>query len=388
MDTNSPQKKKKILQVCYSLKAGGIETLVASLNDYLDHDRYDVHFLIMSHNENDLFYKNRVESNGGTIKDVTPTSRNPLLRKIERRQRYYKLLRESDYDIVHIHASQGLNGVDVLLARMAGVKHIIAHAHSASNIKQYFEGDRYAWVKKNVHRFGVKVLDTYSDIKIACSLDAAKWVFSKTDPDKVLIIKNGIDIEKFSFNPRSRERIRVQFGIGDEVVAGAVGRMCPVKNHTFLLDAFESLLKEGKMKLLLCGDGECRAEIENKIQKKGLQDSIILVGLIDNVQDYLSSLDVFLFPSLYEGLGMAAVEAQVSGLPCILSDGVPNDTSISSNVISLPLSKELWRNEMEALLESNPSCLNRTLVKKEQYAEWSILNTVKEINSVYAGLLD
>lgn len=386
MDKNSPQ-KKKILQVCYSLKAGGIETLVTSLNDYLDHDLYDVHFLIMSHDENDLFYKDRVENNGGIIKDVTPTSHNPIVKKIQRRQKYYKLLKKGNYDIVHVHASQGLNGIDVLLAKMAGVRHIVAHAHSASSINKYFKDDKFAWGKKSIHRLGVKALDAYPDVKIACSRDAAKWVFPKTDIDDVLIVKNGIDTEKFIFNPHSREKIRAQLGIKDMALAGAVGRMSPVKNHAFLIDAFEDLLREGEMKLLLCGDGECRADIEDKIREKELQDSVILVGLTENVPDYLSSMDFFLFPSLYEGLGMAAVEAQISGLPSILSDGVPDDTAISDDAVCLPLSEELWRREMEVLLESYPSHRDRSLVTSERYSEWSISNTAKEINAVYTGLL-
>ena len=152
--------------------------------------------------------------------------------------------------------------------------------------------------------------------------------------NQLIIIKNGIDVDKFSFNQIIRDRVRKEYRIGsDEILIGQVGRFSIQKNHIFTLDVFKKILSQSKQyKLMLVGDGELRHEIETIISDNGLEDYVILVGSVNNVQDYLNAMDVFVFPSLYEGFGIVAIEAEATGLPVIAAEQLPRDMNVTGDV--------------------------------------------------------
>lgn len=177
----------------------------------------------------------------------------------------------------------------------------------------------------------------------SCSTDASEWLYGKrfTRTNKVVIVNNAIEASLYTFNESQRVHIRTERGWTDKFVVGHVGRFTHAKNHVFILDIFKEINRMHPDSILvLVGDGEDRKDIEEKIKTEGLESVVVLAGSVGNVHEYVQAMDVFLFPSLHEGLGMALIEAQAAGLRCFASeDGVPKEAAITDLVEYIPLSK-------------------------------------------------
>ena len=200
-------------------------------------------------------------------------------------------------------------------------------------------------------------------------------------------MRNAIDTDRFKFNVAARNRICTELNLGDKFVIGHVGRFSYPKNHEFIVDIFNEVAKtERDAYLLLVGDGELRGAIENKVAGMGLSDKVIFVGSVSNVNDYLSAMDVFLFPSRFEGLGVVGIEAQASGLPVIASTMVPRDVSLTPNVTFLALDAPLeqWAkvvHECKAFKRTNDS---NTAVAKA----YGIENSARRLENFYKDVLN
>ncbi len=161
------------------------------------------------------------------------------------------------------------------------------------------------------------------------------------DSGKVIVIPNAIDTKKYFYDGDKRNRKRFELGLQDYFVVGHIGRFHPQKNHKFLLEIFKCIKeKQEKSKLVLVGDGPLRSQIENQIQKLGIEDSVMLLGSRSDVPEILQAMDVLVFPSLYEGLPGVVLEAQAAGLPCIVSDTVTEEVAITNLVKYLSLKRE------------------------------------------------
>ena len=173
----------------------------------------------------------------------------------------------------------------------------------------------------------------------AYSLDAGRDRFGKNITEntaKFCVLNNAIDAEAFCYDVEKRGRIRTQFGLEDSVVFGPIGRFFEQKNHAFLIDIFCEISKQCEnAKLMLVGDGELKEQISQKVLDKGLKDKVIFTGVQEDVVPFYQAMDVFLFPSLYEGLGMVAVEAQATGLPCVISDKVSKKCILTADLVSV-----------------------------------------------------
>ncbi len=237
----------------------------------------------------------------------------------------FKLMKKEKYDAVHVHGSSGLLGIEVFLARMAGVP--IRVVHSRNTMCD--------------HGFMDKLLRPvmYSCMTkgLACSEAAGKWLFGSRAFE---VIHNGLNTEEFQFNEEVRRAARAELGIGDELVVGFAGNIKPQKNPLFLVDILSELVKrDPSAKLVVVGDGVMMNKMTDKVNESALSQNVIFVGRSNKVSKYMAAMDAFLFPSLYEGFGNVAIEAQLSGLPVFVSDTVPSDCRITKQVVFLPIDK-------------------------------------------------
>lgn len=242
------------------------------------------------------------------------------------------------YDVVHVNGNSATATIELLAAKLAGVKVRIAHNHTTNT------GHRI------LHHLLLPLFRRLYTDGLACSETAGLWLFGK---GCFKVLNNAIDTEKYRFSAIQRENYRKEFGIpNDHVVIGHVGKMNAPKNHFKLLEVFSEYHKTHDKSMLLCvGYGELRNELEHKIDEMNLQSAVILTGLRTDIPGFLCAMDVFVFPSKYEGLGLAVIEAEASGLPCLLSDRVPQDVYMSSNMRSMSLNAHSseWADGIDSL---------------------------------------
>lgn len=310
------QKKSEpivVAQIMGKWVGGGVEAVI--MNYYRHIDRSKIQFDFICDEDSTNIPYDEIKNLGGHVILCPPYQKLPKYLKFLK-----NLFREKKYAIVHSNINT-LSVFPLYVAKKAGVPVRIAHSHSTSNPKEW---------KKNLLKNALRPFSKrYATDYFACTEHAGAYQFGKkaVEQGKVKIITNAIDIEKFKFDPEARKRLRKEFGFSDEdFVVGNIGRMIPQKNQLFLLDAFNELKKENpNVKLLIIGDGDLRAKIDEKIEKLGLQKDVHIEKYRKDVNKCYSAMDLFAFPSIYEGLGMVAVEAQYSGLPCIISNHVPVD---------------------------------------------------------------
>lgn len=291
-----------------------------------------------------------------------------------------KLIKDKGYNCVHIHADTANKLlISGLAAKAAGARRIILHSHAAG-----VDGN-HRLMKKIIHMTCRRILRNIATDYVACSEKAALWMFPNVPLRQIKIIHNGIDLYRFSFNSKVRSRVRAELGITDEVVLGNVGRFSYVKNHEFMIHVFKQIVNRGiNAKLLLVGAGECELQLRELAEKFKLTDKVIFFGTTSNVSDLLQAMDVFLFPSRSEGLGIAGIEAQATGLPVICSDRVPREIDFTGNVYFLPITNneiQVWVDTVVKLIEENR---NRylTLDEKKQW-DFDISSVVVKFLELY-----
>jgi glycosyltransferase involved in cell wall biosynthesis len=255
----------------------------------------------------------------------------------------------------------------------------IAHAHSTIGAW------RSEW-KKNLLKYSLRPLSNlYATHLLACSEYAGRWQFGKGG--KFTVIKNSIDTSVYRFSHDTRERVRKAFAVTDKLLVGNVGRFSPQKNHLYLIDVFAKIRRSNQNAMLvLIGDGPLKVEAESKATELGLTGSILFLGARDrdDVGELYQAFDVFVFPTLYEGLGLAVVEAQCSGLLCVVSDAVPEEAIVNgSTCMRLPVlvGAGKWAAAVEELVGCGGK--NRKECSKEACRQWDISETVGILQGVY-----
>ena len=322
----------RILHVVTYMGRGGLETMIMNYYRHMDRSRVQFDFLV--HRDFRADYDDEIESLGGQIfriPQLIPWSKH-YLRTLE--QFFWS---HPEYRIVHVH-QDCLSSVILKVAEKYGVPVRIAHSHNSNQDKN---------LKYLIKLFYKRQIPTYATHLFACGKDAGDWMFDGTPYQ---IMNNAIDAKQYIYNAESRLRIRSELKIDtDAFVIGHVGRFHPQKNHTFLLDIFAVVKRlNSKSVLLLVGDGDLRAEMEQKAATLGISDHVIFTGIRSDVPDLMQTMDCFVFPSLYEGLPVTLVEAQAAGLSCIVSDGVPVECAKTDLVkhISLSASTTQWAEEI------------------------------------------
>lgn len=312
----------RVLQVVTYMGRGGLETML--MNYYRHMDRSQIQFDFLTHRQDRYDYDDEIEQLGGKI------CRLPVLNPFSgnyKRALSYVFETHPEYQIVHVH-QDCLSSVVLKIAKERGVKVRIAHSHSSSQDKN---------LKYPIKLFYQRFIPRYATDCMACSREAGDWMF-RGAPYQIL--NNAIDATSYVFDANKRSEMRQGLGIGADVLClGHVGRFSEVKNHAFLLKILKQTLQFADAKLLLVGNGELKNAIEEQARTEQISDKVIFTGVRADVADLMQTMDVFVLPSLYEGLPLTMVEAQASGLPCLISDKVPIECKLTEHVYQLPLSE-------------------------------------------------
>ena len=313
----------RILHIVTYMGRGGLETMI--MNYYRNIDRNRVQFDFLVHRDFEADYDEEIKELGGKIYRLPPL--NPLSKEyLSKLDSFFK--EHKEYKIVHSHIDC-MSAIPLKYAKLNGVPVRIAHAHSSNQTKD---------LKYPLKLFYKTKISKYANNLFACSNDAGRWMFGKSADFTVL--NNAIDTEKYLFNNNTAQKVRKELNIkNDSLVIGHVGRFENPKNHIFIIDIFAELLKNNSNSvLLLVGEGSLRKSIEEKVNSLGISNKVIFAGLRTDVNELLQAMDVFLFPSLYEGLPVSIIEAQASGLPCLISDKVPIECKKTDLVYHMNLS--------------------------------------------------
>ncbi|MCI9331683.1 MAG: glycosyltransferase family 1 protein [Oscillibacter sp.] len=253
------------------------------------------------------------------------------------------------YDVLHLHTCYWTGFRIEEIAKEMGVSRVVVHSHSTfidepDGVKRAELLRRHEEVKR---AFSPDLATDYW----ACSSLAADWLFGPQIPrDRVRMVKNAIDVGKYRFHPEKRTAIRQELGLEGNFVLGTVGRMSYQKNHSFLIDLFAEFHQiYPRSKLLIVGDGELREALTEQVLHRNLEKAVLLPGWRTDVETYLQAMDLFLLPSRFEGLGIVAVEAAASGLPCVVSSQVPDDVAFTKNIWHRPLDIPAWLSAVEEL---------------------------------------
>lgn len=317
-----------VAHVVNSLNVGGIEIFISNLIKYLkNNSRFKS--IIYVQGDKIGYLENEIAQNNAIIIHTCKLSKHPF--------QYVKSLKRSfineKVDIVHCHMNSR-SAFPLLAAKQANIKFKIAHSHSSSYKANFF--------KKIINFFLKTSTQKLSNIKLACSDEAAKYLFKKND---VLIIKNAIDYNKFHFNEKDREYIRNKYSIEEKkIIIGCVGRTTKLKNHVFLLKLMKKI---ENMELFIVGSGPLKKYLDEEIKKTGLKN-VRLIEANNEIFKYYSAFDIFALPSLFEGLPLTAIEAQVNGLPCILSTNITKECKITKNINFVNLNTEEWIKNINA----------------------------------------
>ena len=328
----------RILQVIGTMNRGGAETLVMEWYRHIDRRAIQFDFLIYGDGKG--AFDDEILALGGRIFHAQKRFyKNPLAHCREIND---FLLAHKEYATVHAHLTD-MSGYIIWMAKHAGVRTAIAHAHVAN--------PRTDLLRKAAWQLGLALIRRYADYSFACSSDAL-WYMTKRTPDRKthFVLNNAIDIEKFRFREESRATWRKQLNAKDgDLVIGHIGRFTREKNHRFLLQAFRLLLTQNpNAMLVLVGDGSLRTAIAAMVKKYGMDNNVRLLGVRGDVQEIMSAFDLFAFPSRYEGLGIVLIEAQANGLPCLVSDTVPEEADVQGGMVTfLPIADEaVWADAM------------------------------------------
>jgi len=372
-------KNIRVCQVLHGIVGGGSEQVVLN---YCSRMR-DIHFDLLYQYEPNPQILERFSEAGINCIQIPDKVHHPL----KHLWTMFKIFKQGKYDVVHSHLDWYMNSYVCLLAMLAGIKKRIAHHHQAYTAQEPVKGPKTRLVSPPNHL--VKSL-LCSILRIPCKMFATHWLAcgeaaaingwgrSAVKKGKVTILPNAIDPDRFKFCETARREIRAKYGIAeDDFVVGHVGRFYPQKNHDFLIDVFAELHKQRvNAKLLLLGDGPLQEKTRQKVETMGLAESVIFAGLQKDPAPFYSAMDIFAFPSLWEGLGIVLLEAQYNGLPCIVSSVVPEEVNISNKILYKQNNIMLWCNDILNL--SNLSRMNE--IENKSY---DINNQLMKLIDIY-----
>ncbi|WP_335424345.1 glycosyltransferase family 1 protein [Bacillus sp. JJ1566] len=317
MMVNNP---KRILHIVGAMNRAGTETML--MNIYRNIERKKVQFDFISYSQQDAHYDEEIRSLGGKVIKLSKTqSIKELVQTIKE---------NGPYDAVHSHTLFHC-GTANIAAKLAGIKIRIAHAHTTLDHSNSVIRKFYIKVMRNI-------ILNFSTHYLACSNQAGRYLFGEMVLRKpnYTFFPNLIDYKNFiEIDTDKVEQFKKEAGLEGSKIVGHIGRFIEPKNHKFLLDVLKNLIKrDSKIKLLLVGDGDLRQEIEEQAKIEGLYNHIKFVGVRSDISTILHSMDVFVFPSIYEGLGLVLLEAQASGVPCIVSEAIQPEADLKIDLVS------------------------------------------------------
>lgn len=367
------EKKIKVAEFVSRLEFGGVESM---LLNYLPHfknkEQFDFHIITQDINVQRCIEE--FEKIGCTVHIVTHKRTNFLKNTKE----VFAIMKAEKFEVVHSHMTM-TNFYVMFLAWVLGIPKRISHSHETSNATGF-----KSLLTDSIIKF---INKCFSTVWMACGYDAGIFLYGKkaVERKKVLIANNAIDLNKFHPNETTQKKIRDLYNIKNSVCIGHVGRFITVKNHSFVVDIFSEFLKfNPDSKLLLIGDGELREEISKKVTKLDLNDKVIFTGNITNTNEFFQAMDVFVLPSLHEGLPVVSIEAQAAGLPCFISSNVDKRCAFTDGVkfLSINASAKEWAN----LIFQHTEKKDRYSSKKAlTVAGYNIEIEAKKLEQIYKG---
>lgn len=335
----------RILHILGSIQRGGTESVV--LNYYRVIDRKKVQFDLVIDENSPCDIPKEMKDLGCVVYKIPPYTNLPKYITSIR-----KICKQGNYKIIHSHMNT-MSVFPLFAAWLAKVPVRIAHSHSSAGGGKDFKRDLLKYMLRPFSKI-------FATKYFACSEYAARWLFGSRVVDKgeVFVLNNAIETGEFAFQQRVRDEQRKILKVEDKFVVGHVGRFSPPKNHFFLIEVFKAFckIKKNSVLLLVGGMGSAGEGIQKKLHKRikdlGLQEKVYFLGTREHIGALYQAMDVFLLPSLYEGLAMVCIEAQCAGLLCVVSDRVPKEAKIQENVIFMSLDEppEKWA---RAILENH-----------------------------------
>lgn len=367
--------KVRVLQFPIANSNGGITHYAVGNWSFMDKDKFSCDFATMSKHLD--FEKSIIDSGAGVkyISCYAEDNADRFASEIE------KLLR-NNYDVVHLHTSFWKSFLVEEIAIRCGIPEIIVHAHSTridiSDDEKRKQAEEIHEMRKK--QFNISLATDFC----ACSNLAGDWLFGDQIPrDRIKIMKNAVNIEKFIFNKKVREKYRHDLGLEDCFVIGNVGRFVYPKNQEFLIEVFAEVCKKVKnARLVLVGTGMLEGKYKETVKKLKIEDKVIFLGNRDDVSNLLQAMDLFCLPSRFEGLGIALIEAQASGLKCIGSEEVPEEALVTDNIKVIQLMADKWS---ESIIEASNEYERKNMYDELTEAGYNIKSQIKNVENLYLG---
>lgn len=362
----------KILHCVSNMDRAGIETMIMNFYRHIDRNKFSFDFLCNKAKKG--HYDDEIRKLGGKIY-VSP-GLNPL--KFFRYKKFLKkIVKENNYDIIHAH--NGSFAEYALLSIKHEIPIRIFHAHGTN----YGFGPKVPL--KMLCHIGLK---HDANVFFACSDLAAKFYFSKKvyESKKFYLIHNAVEVKKFLFNVETRKYIRKKYNLENKLIIGNIGRFVPQKNQLFLIDLFRNIIEyEPNARLVLLGDGPFFQKIKFTIEKMNIVDKVLLIGNVDNANEWYQAFDVFVMPSIWEGLPVVGIEAQISGLKCVFSNNVTKEVKINnqSTFLNLNSPKEIWIDNILTILKEK---YDRQIAFSSDF-EYDIFFETKKLENIYENLI-
>lgn len=348
----------KVLHFVSGINSGGVEQFLINYTSLINMNYKVTQVIAYQHNP-DVTCLEKLENAGNKCIQIHNKRIHPIKNIIDT----FTIIRKEKPDVVHAHMNL-LNFLPLFFAFLYGVKIRISHSHIASDN-----------IKSPILAKFFKVLTVlFSNKLLACGFNAGKYMYGNR---KFFIIYNSINIKDFLFDENKRQKIRNKLNIEEnDVLVGNVGRLTNQKNQMFLINLMKKIDNDN-YKLIILGNGKLQNTLQSEINKNNLSEKVILHNSVGNISDYYDAMDIFVLPSYYEGFPVSLVEAQVSGLKCIVSNSVDNTSKINDNVIFLPLEYNLWKHQISSFDKTTRK------VNISEFRNFDVSNTYKTLYSIY-----
>ena len=368
-------KPVRILHVVGAMNRGGTETMLMNIYRKIDHEH--VQFDFISYSQEEAHYDEEIKKMGGKIIQLTKTA--------SVKQIYHVIKQNGPYVAVHGHTLFHC-GLASVAAKVAGIKVRISHAHTVAD-------DRDSYLRKIYINLMRMMINSFSTHLLACSKGAGQYLFGEKGLEKsnYAYFPNVIDYERFlSTSKIEMKKFKVEEGLGSHIVLGHIGTFKEVKNHLFLLKIMEKVGKHPSFKLILVGDGELRKPLQTEVVRMGLVDSVIFLGVREDIATILGSMDVFIFPSLSEGLGLVLLEAQASGIPCIVSEAIQPEADLNIGLVTrleLVDGPQVWADKAIELASKKERDVKKVITgfEKNGYSIKEGISKLMHIYQIYPG---
>lgn len=369
--------KIKVLQSVNSLGMGGNVIFVMNFFRHIDKEKFQVDFLIYDDTKMDFY--DEVKAAGSQVFVIKNKHKNKLLQLFYQMRQVRKFLKKNDYDVIHCHSC---SFVGIFRGAIPGFftrkTKVIAHGHNPGLPKNTFADNMIRKIFK-------AILSKAADMGFACSDEsgASKYTDKFMKTEKYQVINNAIETQRFRFSSENREMVRKKYNIENKFVIGSIGRLEEQKNYLYMIDVLADYVKINESTcLLLVGDGIQREQIIAKAKEKGVEKYLVMAGKTDTPEIFYSAMDVFVLPSIFEGFGFVNIEAQVSGLSCVVSNSVPREINISGKVEFLDFNPTEWCDALEKVRISS-NHVQRTSVDTEKY---DIKNECRRLEGYYSAI--